>query len=177
MTHKFGSNLGFKTSGNSVISVNSTRGRHLTDGEPLSCSSRRRGHVRLRAGMEKAPAWLPFAFEPRYKTFVAVVLRRFSSSVFSTPPPLLRRAFTVDLAPLPSRQSLSQLHLFLAHPANQPWLPVFAENLLCALFFLAAGNISVVAAPSWPALYGELLTSGSIVSASPWCRGALCPVD
>ena len=55
--------------------MNSTRGQHLTDGELLSCSSRRRGHVRLRAGMEKAPMWLPLASEPLYKAFTAVSAR------------------------------------------------------------------------------------------------------
>ena len=90
MPHKFGSNLGFKTSGNSVISVNSTRGRHVTDGELLSRSSRRRGHVRLRAGMEKAPAWLPLASEPLYKAFTVAVFRRSAPLFFPSPPPLLR---------------------------------------------------------------------------------------
>ena len=130
-----------------------------------------------RVGTTKASACLLCASWLRYKPATIAVLRFLFSSIFQSPPSQLHRALAVDLAPLPSRQSLSQLRLFLAHPANQPWSPVFAENLLCALFFLAADNISVVAAPSWPALYGELLTSGSIVSASPWCRGALCPVN
>ena len=50
LPYKFGSNLGFKASGNSVISVNSTRGQHLTVGDLLRRSSRARGHLRLRAG-------------------------------------------------------------------------------------------------------------------------------
>ena len=92
MPHKFGSNLGFKASGNSIISVNSTRGRHLTDGELLSRSSRRRGHVWLRAGVEKAPTWLPLASELLYKAFTVAIFRCSAPLFFPSLPPLLRSA-------------------------------------------------------------------------------------
>ena len=70
----FGSNLGNLAKGNSVNMVNSDRGRHLTDGELLSRSSRRRGHVQLRAGKEKAPAWLLRPSWPHYKAYDVAVL-------------------------------------------------------------------------------------------------------
>ena len=65
-------------------------------------SGRRRGRPWLRAGTENAPAWLPCASEPRYKAFAVVVPRRFPSSIFPTPPPLLCRAFVVAVVPPPS---------------------------------------------------------------------------
>ena len=92
LPHKFGSNLGFKASGNSIISVNSTRGRHLTDGELLSHSSRRRRHVRLHAGVEKAPTWLPLASEPLHKAFTVAIFRCSAPLFFPSLPPLLRSA-------------------------------------------------------------------------------------
>ena len=66
LLHKFGSNLGFKSSGNLVILVNSARGSHLIAGELLTRSGRRRGPLRLRAGMVKAVAWLLLVSKPRY---------------------------------------------------------------------------------------------------------------
>ena len=66
LLHKFGSNLGFKTTGNSVILVNSARGRHLIAGELLFHSGRRRGHPWHRAGIGKAPLWLPLASWPAF---------------------------------------------------------------------------------------------------------------
>ena len=75
LPHKFGSNLGFKSSGNSVNMVNSNRGSHLTDGELLLRSGRRHGHLRLRVGVEKAVAWLLLASKPRYKVYDAAVFR------------------------------------------------------------------------------------------------------
>ena len=53
LPYKFGSNLKNGPSGNSVISLNSTRGRHLTVGDLPPRSSHARGHLRPRAGMEK----------------------------------------------------------------------------------------------------------------------------
>ena len=85
LPHKMGSNLGFKSSGNSIILVNSNRGGHLTAGDLLLVSRRTRGRLWLRAGVEKAPTWLPCASEPRYKAFTAVVLCHFFS-VFQSPP-------------------------------------------------------------------------------------------
>ena len=120
-----------------------------------------------RVGTAKASMWLLCASWSRYKPTTVAVLRFLFSSVFQSPPPLLRRALAVDLAPLPSRQSLSQLCLFLAHPANQPWSPVFAENSRCTLFFLAAGSVPVASALPWPACYGDPLPLMSLVSASP----------
>ena len=104
MLHKFGSNLSFKSDGNSVNSVNSARRLSYIAGELRMRSGRHRGRPWLRAGMEKAPAFLPCASEPRYKAFAIVVPHRFPSSVFPTPPPLLYRAFTVAVVPPPSQQ-------------------------------------------------------------------------
>ena len=61
LLYKFGSNLGFKSSGNFVIIVNSHHGGQLTIGELLFRYGRRRGPLRLHTSMEKAPAWLLFA--------------------------------------------------------------------------------------------------------------------
>ena len=69
-------------SGNSVIKVNSTRGRHLTVGELPTSSRRACGHLRLRAGRGKAAAWLLLASELRYKAYAVAVLLRFISPVF-----------------------------------------------------------------------------------------------
>ena len=118
-------------------------------------------------GMAKASAWLLCASWSRYKPATVAVLRFLFSSVFQSPPPQLRRALAVALAPLPSRQSLSQLRLFLAHPANQPWSPIFTENSRCTLFFLVTGSVPVTSASSWPACYGDPLPLLSLVSASP----------
>jgi len=98
LPYKFGSNLGFKASGNSVISVNSVFGRHLTDGELPTSSRRARGHVRLRAGVEKAAAWLPLASKPRYKVFTVVAFLRSSPLFFPTTPPLLRQGCAIAIA-------------------------------------------------------------------------------
>ena len=79
LSNKFGSNLEFKSSGNSVNMVNSDHGSHLTDDELLLRSGRRRGHHRLCAGVEKAPAWLLFASWSRFKP------RRSRRSLLSPP--------------------------------------------------------------------------------------------
>ena len=50
---QFLSNLKILANGNSVNSVNSNRGSHLPVGDLRSSSSRRRGCLRLRAGLEK----------------------------------------------------------------------------------------------------------------------------
>ena len=90
LPHKFGSNLGFKSSGNFLILGNSSRGSHLTAGDLLSASKRARGRLWRRAGVVKAVAWLLLASEPRYKAYVAVVLCRFFLCFFPSSPPLLR---------------------------------------------------------------------------------------
>ena len=87
---KFGSNLKILANSNSVNMGNSSHRSHLIAGDLLLGSRRARGRLWCRAGAEKAPAWLPCASELRYKAFAVVVLRRFLSSVFPTPPPLLR---------------------------------------------------------------------------------------
>ena len=167
MPHKFGSNLGFKSSGNSVNMVNSNRGSHLTDDELLLRSGRRRGHLRLHAGVEKAPMWLLFASWSRFKP------RRSRRSLlspplfFQSPQSLLRRACDVAVVPLPSRQSLSQLRLLLANLVHRALVPDFAEERRSLPFFLASGNITVACASPWPSLYGEPLLLRSLVSASP----------
>ena len=104
MLHKIGSNLSFKLDGNSVNSVNSARRLSYIAGELRMRSGHHRGRPWLRAGMEKALAWLPCASELRYKAFAVVVPRRFPSFVFLTPPPLLCRAFAVAVVPPPSQQ-------------------------------------------------------------------------
>ena len=105
-------------SGNSVNIVNSAADRHLTVGDLPPCSSRARGRLRLRAGMEKATAWLPYASEPRFKTEKSSPFFSSSPLFFQSSPPLLRRAFAAVVVPPPSRQSLFQLRLLLARPAN-----------------------------------------------------------
>ena len=87
LPHKIGSDLGFKSSGNSVNMVNSDRGSHLTDDELLLRSGRRHGHLRLCAGVEKAVAWLPLASWPPFKACAVVVLLFSSPQLFPTPPP------------------------------------------------------------------------------------------
>ena len=66
----------------------------------------------------KAPVWLLLASWPSYKDYAVVVLRFLFLCFFPSPPSLLRRAFTVDLALLPSQQRLFQLRLLLAHPTD-----------------------------------------------------------
>ena len=90
LPHKFESNLGFKSSGNFVILVNSDRGRHLTAGGLLLVSRRARGHLWLHTGVEKTVAWLLLASELCYKVYDAAVFRRSSPLFFPSPPPLLR---------------------------------------------------------------------------------------
>ena len=119
----------------------------------------------------KAPAWLLLASWPSYKDYAVAVLH-FLFLCFFPSPPLLRRAFTVDLALLPSQQRLFQFCLLLAHPAIPLGLPDFAENSRCIAFFSTAGNLSVVLAPSWPAPSGEPLSLISVPTASSRCRGA-----
>ena len=95
LPHKFWSNLGFNASGNSVISVNSTRGRH-TAGDLLLVSRRARGHLRLRVGEEKAAAWLLRPSWPHFKASNVAVVHRFLPLLFSSPP-----CYSIKLAPSP----------------------------------------------------------------------------
>ena len=118
LPHKFGSILEFKSSDNSVNMVNSDRGSHLTDGELLLRSGRRRGHLRLRAGVEKAPGWLLFASWSRFKPTTSPFSSFSIPLLFPSLPPLLCRAYAVAEAPLPSQQSVPQFRLFLANPPN-----------------------------------------------------------
>ena len=67
LLHKFGSNLDFKTNGNSVNTLNSARRLSYTAGDLLLASRRGRGHLRRRAGAVKAVAWLLLDSESRYK--------------------------------------------------------------------------------------------------------------
>ena len=90
LPHKIGSNLGFKASSNSVNSVNSNRESHLTAGDLLLVSRRARGHLRLRAGEEKAAAWLLHSSWPHFKASDVAVLLRFLPLLFPSTLPLLR---------------------------------------------------------------------------------------
>jgi len=74
LLYKFGSHLSFKSDGNSVNMMNSARHLSYTAGDLRFGSSHDRGHLRRRAGAEKALAWLPCASEPRYKDRDAVVV-------------------------------------------------------------------------------------------------------
>ena len=74
-------------------------------------------------------------------------------------------------------QSLSQLRLLLAHPINLLLSLVFAENSWCALFFLAAGSVSVEHDSPWLELHGASLSLLSIPSASPYAQDTLSPID
>ena len=80
--YKFGSNLSFKSDGNSVNMVNSARRISYIAGDLLLASRRGRGRFWRCAGAEEAPAWLPCASELRYKTYTVAVLRRFPYSAF-----------------------------------------------------------------------------------------------
>ena len=66
MLHKFGSNLSFKSDGNSINMVNSARRLSYTAGDLLLASRRVRGRLWRRAGVEKAAAWLPLASWPSF---------------------------------------------------------------------------------------------------------------
>ena len=74
----------------------------------------------------KAPVWLLLASWPNYKDYAIAVLRFLFLCFFPSPPPLLRRAFAIDLALLPSQQHLFQFRLLLAHLAIPLGLPDFA---------------------------------------------------
>ena len=172
MLHKVGSNLSFKSDGNSVNMVNSARRLSYTADDLLLGSRRACGHLRRHAGAVKAVAWLLLASEPRYKGRDAVVVGflppLFSPATIAITP----LSFTIAVAPSYLRQSLPQLRLVLAHLANQLWSLVFTGNSLCVAFFLVADGISVVRAPSWLARFGEPLSLLCVVKASLGCRGA-----
>ena len=106
--------------------MNSVHRLSYMAGDLLRRSRRARGRVQLHAGVGKAPAWLLLASWPSYKDYAVTVLRFLFLYFFPSPPPLLRRAFVVDLALLPSQQRLFQLRLLLAHPAIPLGLPDFA---------------------------------------------------
>ena len=110
---------------------------------------------------------------PRYKASHRRHPSSFPPLFFPAAPPSLRRAFAVDLAPLPSRQSLSRLHLFLAHPANQPWSLDFTEERRSLPFFLAPGNTAVAFVSPWPVLHGTYLSLLCSPSASLCYRDSL----
>ena len=172
MLHKFGSNLDFKTDGNSVIKLNSARRLSYIIGDLRLGSRRTRGRLRCRAGAVKAVAWLLLASEPRYKGRDAVVVV-FLPPLFSpTAIAITPLSFPVTVAPSCLQQSLPQHRLVLAHPANQLWSLVFTRNSLCVAFFLAVDSISVERAPSWPVRCGEPLSLLGVVKASLGCHGA-----
>ena len=74
-------------------------------------------------------------------------------------------------------QSLSQLCLLLAHPTNLLLSLVFTGNSRCALFFLAAGSVSVEHDLPWLELHGASLSLLSVPLASPCAYDTLSPVD
>ena len=125
MLLKFGSNLDFKTNGNSVITVNSVHRLSYMADDLLRRSGRVVAVCGVALARGKAPAWLLLAYWPSYKDYAVAVLH-FLFLCFFPSPPLLRRAFTVDLALLPSQQRLFQFCLLLAHPAIPLGLPDFA---------------------------------------------------
>ena len=67
LLYKFGSNLDFKTNGNSVITWNSVHRSGYIVGDLRLASRHAHGHFRRHAGAVKAVAWLLLASEPRYK--------------------------------------------------------------------------------------------------------------
>ena len=153
--------------GKLVITVNSVHRLRYTGGDLRFASRRGRGRLWRRAGAEEAHAWLPCASEPRYKDRDAVVVV-FLPPLFSPAAiAIIPLSFTIAVAPSCLRQSLPQLRLVLAHPANQLWLLDFTEERRSLPFFLAAGNIIVACASPWPSIYGEPLLLRSLVSASP----------
>ena len=78
--------------GKLVITVNSVHRRGYTADDLLQRSRRARGRPRLRAGAEKAPAWLPCASAPFYLALAVAVC----------PAPFL--CFPVTAAAAPSNQ-------------------------------------------------------------------------
>ena len=86
LLHKFGSNLSFKSDGNSVNMVNSACRLSYTAGDLLLASRRARGRVRLRAGVGKAMTWLLLASWLPFKACVVAVLLLSSSLLFPLPP-------------------------------------------------------------------------------------------
>ena len=144
--------------------MNSTRGRHLIDGELPLASRHACGHLRLCAGMEKLLRVVSVCLDHVIKTGTP------SSSHFLLPlfPPVataqLRRARAVAVALSLSQQSLSQFRLLLANPADQSWATDFVEKRCVSPFFLAS---------PWPAFFGVFLSLLSLVPASPYCCDAL----
>ena len=146
MLHKFGINLDLKSDGNLVILVNSSHRSHLIAGSLLLGSRRVRGRAQLRAGVGKAPSWLPLASWP---AFIARASPPFFFSfpvLFQSPPPLLRRARIASSAQTSLSKESSELRLFLTHLVDQPLKLDSARNPLCVPFFPAAGNLTVVCA-------------------------------
>ena len=157
--------------------VNSNRGRHLTVGELPQRSSHTRGHLRLCAGMEKLLRVVSVCLDHVIKTGTP------SSSLFLLPlfSPVataqFRRVRAIVIAPSQSWQSIPQLRLLLANPADLSLTLDFTGKRCALPFFLAADSFAVECASPWPALYGASLLLLSIVPASPCCHDALCLVD
>ena len=86
LLHKFGSNLSFKSDGNSVNMVNSACRLSYTADDLLLASKRARGRVRLRTGVGKVAVWLLLASWPPFKACVVAVLLISSSLLFPSPP-------------------------------------------------------------------------------------------
>ena len=126
MLCKFGSNLNLKTNGNSVITVNSVRRLSYMTGDLLRRSRRVVAVFGIALARGKAPVWLLLASWPSYKDYAVAVFCFLFLCLFPSPPPLLRRAFAIDLALLPSQQHLFQFRLLLAHLAILLRLPHFA---------------------------------------------------
>ena len=167
MLYKFGSNLNLKLNGKSVNSMNSTRRPSYMAGDLRFASRRGRGRLWRRAGTVKATAQLLSASEPCYLNQGAVVVVFLLPLFFPSPPLQLRRALAVDLAPLPSRQSLSQLRLNLTRPTDPPIQFISTGNSLSTSFFFAAGNSSAERDSSWPELHGassSLVLADSVLS-------------
>ena len=124
---KFGSNLNFKTDGNSVI-----LGEQYTATAPLPASflrpSRRaRGHPQLHAGTGCSLHVVPSHSWPCYKAPMPSSTF-FSLLCFPTPPPQLRRAPLDSSAQASLGKAVFQLHLLLANPSHQLWLSESTEN-------------------------------------------------
>ena len=172
MLHKFGSNLDFKTDGNSVIKLNSARRSSYTAGDLRFGSSHDRGHLRRRAGAEKALTWLPCASEPRYKGRDAVVIVFLLCSVFPA---------ATAIAPASLHRLLSAV-VISAKPIIAPLVPsVLSRIILDALLhqelavhaFLPRGRpnhrrarLAVARAPRCTSV---LVFGCSSFALMPWC--------
>ena len=170
MLHKFGSNLSFKESGNSVISMNSARGSHLIAGELLTRSGRRRGHPWLHAGTGRLRRGFSLLLSCALRAYVAAILLLFiplfSSRHRPAPASSCHRRSAIQ-----SQQRRHKLRLLLVLQLT----PLEPSQFIRISRAPSSPSRPSAAPPSstspWPERSGAYLLLSMVLS-SPWYRVA-----